>query len=288
MNIYVAPDSVEDLLMFEQYRKANLRPLSVLKSLPYLQPWEVSQIAKLKAAGLMEKFALDAGTYTLDKQSLLALWHNRYVEYIDLILEIGPSCDLVSAYDIDFHNPELNQDYYFRMRDDLSDPAISRKIMPVVHDRQHADEEMMLYIDAGAEYIAIGSHPPIPQPVWSKIHRIREEHEVPIHLFGNLRSGVIKRRLPESLDTSRYASDLKWDTSIYYWNSKTMELEKHALLAGTTDPKIEPYLRDELGMTKQDVRKGNHNARMANLYALQVMQDHLTEVWYPEHDTLEN
>ena len=261
-------------------------PLGVLFAYPYSNGL-LPKVNDLFEQGIVCRRFLDSGAYTLcagGNRPRSIAWYSEYVEYIKAN---GQHFELIAAFDVDFSDPEWNQSCYQQMLMDLSGTGLEEKIVPVVHDKIDPAGEFLTYVEEGAKCIAIGSYPPIPDKEWGKINWLRLEHGVDIHMFGNLRVDVLKKKLPESIDTAQYAISAK------YGGFKFWDEDKHDLLnVDVLNPKQftdrhREYLRETFDMTSTDLLRDVTNKWLVSIDAIHQMQEYLTNEWYPEHDVAE-
>jgi len=166
----------------------------------------------------------------------------------------------------------------------LKETSLENRIVPAVHDPVAAAEEFQLYADSGAQVIAIGSYPPLAADQWGKINWLRIKYGVGIHLFGNVRNEVIRRYLPESVDTAQYAITAKFG-GMLYWNEHRHELESINIL----DPQEflaehKDFIKSTFGFTPLDLLQDVVKKWIVGLDAICRMKAYLTDEWYPNND----
>jgi len=267
---------------FDAVGDRSLGPVSLLVSLPYADG-VIPGIRELVTGELVDFVMFDAGTYTLNKGGRFTGMTHRFEEYMDFVQAHGDLANIIASYDIDFRDPDRNQDMYRRMLWQLDGSDLRKKIMPVVHAADAAAAEFQYYLECGATYIGIGSKPALPKDQWGQINRLRFWHDVWTHIFGTLEMGYIKDKMPDSVDTARYAIDAAYG-GVFYWSDARHEFVRMHLGkdADITD-EFRAYAGETFGYTRADLLAKPMRRWIVNIHSIQRMEKYLNEVWYCEH-----
>lgn len=262
----------------ESQKRTKVHALVALKSAIGV----LGKLLELKEDGIIDAIFLDTGTY----------WHNRTGhwdgvdesgKYNTFVQRNGDMIDVIASYDIDFNDPEHYMGCHFRLMSAIND-TVGRKVLPVVHDTKRAATEFREYVEDGAQYIAIGSQQSIDDEEWQKINVLRKTHGVKIHLFGNLRSDQLKLRMPDSIDTARYAIDAIYG-SFFYWDNTAKEILKLKRLgAGEFTDVHKVFLREVFDFSPVDFLAKPERQWIVNMYAIRRLEEYLTNEWYPNHE----
>ncbi len=283
MNIFNSMDNPKVMERYANIVGGRYAPPSALISTKYLDK-VCDHFTRLKARGILAKLFLDTETFARNQEGKGPSDDHEFRIYMDRISRVGSNFDLIAAYDVDFKNPERNQDFYCQMLDELTGTGLEKRIVPVIHDSVNAAEEFELYADMGATVIAIGSTPPISSEQWALINRLRFEREIDVHIFGNLGAKLLKDKQPESADSARFAHDAKYG-DICVWNPRTENLERiHVTSADEYTDEIRDFIMSTFGFTPADLMADVTNKWMVNLYGIHQMQDFLTNTWYPQNE----
>jgi hypothetical protein len=216
------------------------------------------KLIKMKLMGIIGSIFLDAQTFTINPGGRNPGF-DFYNKYEDCVIHVtGMNADIVSSYDIDFSNPAKCQAYHTRLLRAVEgikcpDGTFLRdRIMPVIHDHKNPEAEFLLYVSQGAKRIAIGSTVPLTEGQWQALNRLRIQHNMPIHIFGALDIVMLKKRMPESADSCRFASCTKYSGPIIlYWdNEQQKQVKVHLYTRQQLTPAQKAFFGDTFGFTR--------------------------------------
>ena len=285
MKIFIAITDPHILEMYSRCSCSSGRaPLGVLYAFPYAQGL-FPMVKALQQSGVYDKLFLDSGAYTLNAGGKSpGNTQLMYSNYIDYIRAYGPGLDMIASFDADFKDPGLNQCNYQRMLLDLQGTGLEDRILPVVHDAVNPAAEFQTYINMGARYIAIGSYPHLSDKEWGKINWLRFNHGVSIHLFGSLTCRVLKKVMPESIDTAQYAIAAKFG-GFMFWDENYHDLKTVDVLNPKEFTEVHrEYLANTFQMKPLDLVRDVKNKWLVTLDAIHRMQEYLTNDCYPNND----
>jgi len=283
MHTFIA---IENPRILERYVKVvggRYRPLSALIATNYMGKL-FDLFVRLKAEGKLAKLFLDSGTFTRNQEGRGPDNDHDFELYMDMIERIGQEFDLIAAYDVDFRDPERNQNFYFEMLRRLQGTGLEKRIVPVMHDSVKPGDEFDIYASAGAEVIAIGSTPALTADQWKLINRMRFWKGVEVHLMGNLGTSLLKAKKPEYADSARFAHDAAFG-DICWWNPRTKNLDRvHVTNSDEYTDEIREFIISTFGFTPADLMADVTNKWLVNLFGINQMQEFLTAEWYPKNE----
>lgn len=274
--------------------------VNALVSLPYIDggAWILSKLRHEDR--LLDFLMLDTGTFGRNALSNKPLPPSRAEEYSQYVRLYGHLFDLVSAYDEDFDDPELNQAILEKMRVDITAPSkpsdpekderrivLADSLMPVVHSQDGAFDEFKYYHELGYNYIAIGSSPEPKIEEIEKIQAYRYQHQIKVHRFGKTVFKEIRDFAPDSVDSTNYAMSVAYNEAIIlHWNN--VDPENPGLVeikSGCFDEKIHgEYIRQAgFNFSYSDLMANIWMRHAVNVYSSWLLQKWLTDVWAEQH-----
>jgi hypothetical protein len=272
-------------------RITALKPrLNALMSFGYTAGQRLKLI-ELKARGIIKKLFLDSHTFVCNPGGQNPGF-DRFWNYLPVLKAAGVHCDLVATYDVDFKNPRKNENYHLSLLKHIEgitcpDGApLQDRVVPVLHDRLHPEDEFMTYLGYGAKYIGLGSRPKLSDEHEWGLNKLRREYGVPLHQFGNLSEQTkLHKLMPDSADSISFASTTMFDSpTVLYWNPTANKREKIKLIRGDElTPEQETFFGETFSLTRQELFDSVVNRWIVNIFAICQLQEHLTREWYPAH-----
>lgn len=275
----MSADSIADYCR----RFPNRGGLSILTTYKMLRG-QFAEMVRLRREGLIASWFLDTGTFGDNPGGSNPGLIDNYGPFLDIVMRVGHEFDWIAAFDRDFGFPSENQFLYREMlkrlegRRDTRGRLQSDKLIPTVHDREHAFAEFEEFVADGAKLIAIGSRPKLPDDQWESIMQFRTERQTPIHVFGNFTLSQLMERRVESVDSSTFAVTRKYGLNMMLWDANLHAITKIDLRKKALTPEQRQFIGDTFGMTTRDLRIKATNMWIVNTFAIQQMQDYLNSI----------